>query len=413
MARLVLRVRRGGRLLGSWTLGSQPLEFSIVDLATGAELGSFVAQGADLVAAQPSSSEPSPVVRIETGRGSGVDEVPIDVPARLHGDDFTVPMPEPTGTAGRGVGLSDPADTEEATGRAGRQVPNLARQGRVTVPLAEYGGRVDGDDLTVPLPEPTGSLVDPVDAIDTDRRNPLAPPPGRVSPAEPLHVDEEAIPGLGMVALEDTGQLPEITLGTPLSMSGPVGEVTARQPDPAEVAAHDAYRVASQPGVEPNPVTGSLRRSQGRSPQPVSLAASPPSLHPLDESDPETHEVPAPTEDEQPRIQPAEVWVRKKSEWRSAGRLVSGQRVRMLGAWMRLRADGRLVVSAGPRMAGSGTMVDGRHVEIIAGQDAISLPPGASVLLCFKEHGLYVRSEPLSDSAGAIAYDTPGPSLNG
>jgi len=314
MARLVLRVRRGGRLLGSWTLGQQPLEFSIVDLNTGVELGSFTAKGADVVA---------------KSTAGGVDEVPIAAPLRLDGDDFTVPIPEPTG------GVSDPGPTEER-----KAVRNLARE-----PLL-HAGRIQGDDLTMPHPDHTVTTGIPVQS-DSDADDIF--PNGGFS-------NDPAV-------VEDTSQMPEVTLGEALS--------------PLELQTEEVQD--SRP---------SLLREHDTVERPA-MRAIPPKPRP---------------------VQAAEVWVRKSSEWRSAGRLVTGQRVRMLGAWMRLRPDGRLVVNPGSRMAGSGTMVDGRHVEINAGQDAISLPAGASVLLCFQEHGLYVRTEPLAESTDSIAYDAEGSS---
>ena len=112
-----------------------------------------------------------------------------------------------------------------------------------------------------------------------------------------------------------------------------------------------------------------------------------------------------------PRVQkvearPAEVWVRRRNEWRNAGSLVPGQRVPMIGGWVRLDPDGRLVVCPGEAMAGSATLLDGRTVEIQSGQDAIRLPPGASVLLRSGEQGLYVRSEPVLE---APARPAPAP----
>ncbi len=314
MARLVLRVRRGGRLLGSWTLGQQPLEFSIVDLNTGVELGSFTAKGADVVA---------------KSTAGGVDEVPIPAPLRLDGDDFTVPIPEPTG------GVSDPGPTEER-----KAVRNLARE-----PLLQ-AGRIAGDDLTMPHPDHTVTTGIPVQSDSADGGG---FPNGGFSNGG--FSNDPAV-------AEDTSQMPEVTLGEALS--------------PLELQTEEVQD--GQPSLLPERDT--VERP--------AMRAMPPRPRP---------------------VQAAEVWVRKSSEWRSAGRLVTGQRVRMLGAWMRLRPDGRLVVNPGSRMAGSGTMVDGRHVEINAGEDAIALPAGASVLLCFQEHGLYVRTEPLAESTDSIAYD--------
>jgi hypothetical protein len=92
---------------------------------------------------------------------------------------------------------------------------------------------------------------------------------------------------------------------------------------------------------------------------------------------------------------PAEVWIQNHGEWRSAGELHAKQRVTTLGGWIRNTKSGRLVVSPGPRLAGSATLPDGRTVEIAASSQAVSLPPGASVLLGDGHHGIYVRSEPM------------------
>ena len=336
MGKLVLRLRRGGRLLGSWTLGSQPLEFSLLDVDSGQEIGTFTATGV---------------------ADGGVDEVPMHGVDRLAGDDFTVPLPEPTRT---GPGPVESITTEQRRAL----VPNLAER-----PAVGGERRVPGDDLTMPVPEhtqgrfaapATGSLAHGV----TPRMRAL--PLDRVPSGA----------GVDMVApfSEDTAGIPEVTLGEILhSMERETEELEG------EGVTHDTLD------------SGYLARALGE--ESFGL-------------DPETREIPPPTEEDEPPVRPAEVWVRKRSEWRSAGRLVTGQRVRMLGGWMRLRSDGRLVVFPGGRLTGSGTMVDGRHVEIAAGQDAISLPPGASVLLCFKEHGLYVRSEPLPESTDSIAYDS-------
>lgn len=337
MAKLVLRLRRGGRLLGSWTLGDQPLEFSLVDVATGQEIGSFAARGS---------------------ADQGVDEVPMPGVARLDGDDFTVPLPEPTRSA---PGLVESITTEERKA----VVPNLA-------------GRGPGDDFTMPVPEhaqgrsAVSRAVTPrMRALPLDRV-PVAKAPPTLDPLE-----------------EHTADIPEVTLGDALT-----GEVLSA--DVARSAEKETEEIESR-----EPERGGFD-AQGFDPSYLARALGNQHF----DLDPETREIPPPAEDDEPPVRPAEVWVRKRSEWRSAGRLVSGQRVRMLGGWMRLRADGRLVVYPGSRMAGSGTMVDGRHVEITPGQDAISLPAGASVLLCYKEHGLYVRSEPLAESTDAIAYDS-------
>ena len=92
--------------------------------------------------------------------------------------------------------------------------------------------------------------------------------------------------------------------------------------------------------------------------------------------------------------QPAEVWVRKNHEWRSAGHLVGRQRVTLLGGWIRLEDDGKLVVCPGNRLAGSGTMLDGRTVDLADDPAPVAFPAGSSVVLRQGAHGIYVRSEP-------------------
>lgn len=82
--RIVLRVERGGQVLGSWSLGDEPLTMSMVDLASGSVLARFTAAG-----------PPPPA--------EGVDEVPFDL-ARIEDDDFTMPLPEPTRSASGSLG---------------------------------------------------------------------------------------------------------------------------------------------------------------------------------------------------------------------------------------------------------------------------------------------------------------------
>ena len=71
MARLVLKIRRGNQVIGSWSLGAQPLELVIEDSVTGQVLGRFTAEGADEV------------------------EWPSIGQTRPEGDDLTMPLPEP------------------------------------------------------------------------------------------------------------------------------------------------------------------------------------------------------------------------------------------------------------------------------------------------------------------------------
>lgn len=99
MGKLVLQVRRGGLVLGSWTLGPVPLELTLRDSDSDEELAVFTARGS-------LSSEPTLI------RG--------DLPRTME-DDFTMPLPELT---------ADRMTTE--SGLPDRDL---------------------GDDLTMPLPE--------------------------------------------------------------------------------------------------------------------------------------------------------------------------------------------------------------------------------------------------------------------
>ena len=47
MSTLVLRVRRGRQLLGTWRLDGQPIEMTLVDEVTGRVVGSFTAAGGE------------------------------------------------------------------------------------------------------------------------------------------------------------------------------------------------------------------------------------------------------------------------------------------------------------------------------------------------------------------------------
>jgi len=70
MARLVLKIRRGNQVIGSWSLGDQPLEMVIEDAQTGQVLGRFTAEGSDETTLHPISA------------------------TRSDGDDLTMPLPE-------------------------------------------------------------------------------------------------------------------------------------------------------------------------------------------------------------------------------------------------------------------------------------------------------------------------------
>ena len=67
MKNMILRLRSGGRLIGSWRLPSEGLEMTLLDGDTGKEIANFIASA-------PSSSP--------------VDEVPFAGVERQEGDDL-------------------------------------------------------------------------------------------------------------------------------------------------------------------------------------------------------------------------------------------------------------------------------------------------------------------------------------
>jgi len=304
VARLVLRVERGGRLLGSWGLGDEPLEMSVHDLVTGEELGRFTAKGAP-------------------GR---VDEVPIVAPDRGTGDDLTMPLPEPT-DVGEALETTDGTGDGGAPAARGPAVPNLARR--------------FGDD-----PRPTVTVA-PDDTSDPAARRPL--------PSTRDLTTGEAT---------ETGGLPGFT--EELSVELSVSQELSLELDPAEL------------GLAP-----------------------PPRPRPIPEAPPPTEDVPRVSRAlpfSPPIVRPAEVWVLRDNAWRNGGSLQPGQRATARGGWVRLENDGRLTVTPGAELSGSSTLTDGRAIDIAAGTAATRLPPGASVLLRSGPHGIYVRSEPIGGS---------------
>jgi hypothetical protein len=302
MSRLVLRIERGGEVLGSWPLDGRPLTMAIVEPGTGRVLGRFSASGAE---PDEPDTAPSP-----TDPGSH-DEIPlVTAPARSDGDDLTMPLPEPTEQTEPTADLMpDTAETEEQVLMARvkrsrpRPIPNLASRpgGEPDLPTQEVPAPLlddDGDD------EGTADLLTDADMLEEDTGIQRAPS--------------------GQLAEED-----EIDLE----------------------------------GLEDEP----------------------------DTSGPEDRDRPTTFGEVVP---PAEVWVRRQSEWRSGGSLRPGQRAVARGGWVRLRRDGRLVVRPGPTLAGSATLLDGQSVEIARDVAPVELPAGASVLLRAGEYGIYVRSEP-------------------
>jgi hypothetical protein len=104
------------------------------------------------------------------------------------------------------------------------------------------------------------------------------------------------------------------------------------------------------------------------------------------------------------RLEGAEVWFRRQGEWTPRGALALGQHVQAFGGMVRCDDTGGLVVLAGPRLHGSATMPSGELRQIDAGQQAVRLPAGTSVILWHGEQGIYVRSNMARD-AGADSSD--------
>lgn len=101
-------------------------------------------------------------------------------------------------------------------------------------------------------------------------------------------------------------------------------------------------------------------------------------------------------------VRPSEVWKRWKQSWASAGRLMPGDQVTAFGGRIRLAADGTLLVRTGSRLSGSATLPSGVSQDLPPGGRLYILPPGASVMLRWKENGIYVRSEPVEESVAQV-----------
>lgn len=366
--RLVLRIERDGRLLGSWSLGPAPLEMTMVDVATGKTVARFSAS-AEALSFVDTVQQPAP-----PPRGS-VDELPVPV-VRLDGDDFTMPLPEPTDQA-----IGDLVTEERPRPQRSRPL-NLAE-----LPVAPADSKADsqaGDGLTAELVE--SEAGDGLTAeLQDDDVDPLDLP--SVSYAleeigEDL-VDERSGLTRDLVLVDD----PDIEPGRP---GASLDEL------PVPQGPH------SQPGLTAELRTATVdlpqrreRQAFGREDEP-SLTAKAPLRSATDPEQTPRALISRPARPHLPP-QPAEVWAQKRGEWSSLGHLTPGQRVSTLGGWVRLAPDGRLVVHSGRQLAGTATLVDGRMIEIENGEDFLALPPGSSVMLAMGDRGIYVRSEPLPE----------------
>ncbi|MCB9777138.1 MAG: hypothetical protein H6742_01075 [Alphaproteobacteria bacterium] len=309
--------------------------------------------------------------------GGPVDELPVPL-HRLEDDDFTMPMPEPTATGGE----LPPLTTEEVplpTPRTARPRPvNLAQLANIDESMLDDIGSLTAE--LVPMEEelfPVGDtdLGPRAEELEALTTGSLAPLDG--SPVDEAPVDEV-----------------------------PVAEVEERDTQP------DVERLVSEEATAPG---GAARRLAQRNLAQLAAADDEPSLTArIARPDREDTGKRASTDPEQTarslvrppvtrarRPQPAEVWAQKRGEWKSIGQLTPGQRVRTLGGWVRLAPDGRLVVSSGHDLSGTATLIDGRMLEIDRGQEFIALPPGSSVMLAHGDRGIYVRSEPLPSAQNA------------
>ncbi len=156
--RLVLRVKRGERTLGSWRMGEEPVEIAIVDMVTGKELGSLTARGA---------------LVFEVAR-----------PVRVDDDDFTMPLPEHTEALSSEIAATD--EVPRVLPRPSQsRVPNLAAR---RDPEPEH----TESSLTGELLEATHEVTLEPDLTGPPRIEPLPrpeppvrPPPRPQSPPRP------------------------------------------------------------------------------------------------------------------------------------------------------------------------------------------------------------------------------------
>jgi hypothetical protein len=89
----------------------------------------------------------------------------------------------------------------------------------------------------------------------------------------------------------------------------------------------------------------------------------------------------------------AELWVRGGRQWQRRGALKPGQKAQFLGAKVRLKKNGVLVVEPGPSLSGGAELPSGGDREIHAGQAPLRFPPGTSVILTSSEGmGFYVKN---------------------
>jgi hypothetical protein len=176
VGKLILQVRRGNMLLGSWTLGAEPLELTLKDAETGADVALFTAQ-------LPSGEE-------ETFIRSS----PRSSPHRPPSDDLTMPLPELT---------SETSALERVA---------------------------EDDDLTMPLPDPMEEVEQPARGAEVWRRVGQSwQIAGRLPPGHQLTAFG------GTVALRRRGAV-IVTPGPSLSGSATLPDGQVQTIDPGSVA---------------------------------------------------------------------------------------------------------------------------------------------------------------------------------
>lgn len=183
VSKIVLQVRRGDKLLGSWSLQGEPLSFSLTDEDTGRELAVFQAQA-------PRSVD-----------GSGIEEETLvrSSPPRILSDDFTMPAPE---------------FTEE-------------RMTTESNPLL----RSAGDDLTMPMPSLLTDTSPNIDGAEIWRRVKQSwQVVGRLPPGHQLTIFG------GALSLHRDGAV-VLQVGEEMSGSAtlPDGQVVPIQPDSGQL----------------------------------------------------------------------------------------------------------------------------------------------------------------------------------
>ena len=258
MGRLVLKIRRGSQIIGTWSLGDDPLEMIIEDSGTGEVLGHFTARG---------TSGP-------------VDELPIIAPGRLDGDDLTMPLPELTSS------------------------------------------------IELPLPESSQTTA----SLSRPRKG-----PGHSHTRQFIAeaVEQRRGAGLQVYTQSDDLSLPEADV----SVAGPPRGLQSCWADELSVHVDPALSAVFKATVSP-----------------------------------------------------AEVWLRRSREWHSRGSLPAGSRLEAGGGWIGLDTEGRLHVFPGLELTGTVTRLDGSSYELSSEDDPHVLALGASVLLREGDSGIYVRS---------------------